>query len=139
MTMHASAINPFFAARFKCVAPAQRPQPEHRPEPEKRVYAKLPRAPKNASPVPELTSLYHNAEAGNYGDRGYPGNCGGNLIKDLLRFFRSGTVYDPMTGSGTCKNVCKQLGIYCWSNDLHQGFDACGPSPFHDAFAFCWL
>ncbi len=127
-------INPFYAARQARAAAAAQPAPRPRI-----VYAKLPLAPVNASPVPELTSLYHNAEAGNYGDRGYPGNCGGNLIRDLLRYFRPGTVWDPMTGSGTCRDVCKELGIYCWSNDLHQGFDACGPSPFHEAFAFCWL
>ncbi len=128
------SINPFYAARQ--ASPAAAPQPAPRP---RIVYAKLPLAPVNASPVPELTSLYHNAEAGKYGDRGYPGNCGGNLIRDLLRFFKPGTVYDPCTGSGTCRDVCKELGIYCWSSDLHQGFDACGPSPFHEAFAFCWL
>ena len=44
-----------------------------------------------------------------------------------------------MTGSGTCRDVCKELGVYCWSNDLHQGFDACGPSPFTEAFQFAWL
>ena len=49
------------------------------------VYAKLPAAPRTASPVPHLTSLYHFSEAGEYGDRSYPGNCGGNLIKDLLK------------------------------------------------------
>lgn len=132
--MHAQAtINPFYAARQS--RPAAAPQPS-RP---RAVYARLPLAPITASPVPELTSLYHNSRAGEYGDRGYPGNCGGNLIRDLLRFFKPATVYDPMTGSGTCRDVCKELGIYCWSNDLHQGFDACEPSPFRDAFAFCWL
>ena len=132
MTTGSTSINPFYASRLKRVAPRQ----EERDRP---VYARLPRAPINASPVPHLTSLYHFHRAGEYGDRGYPGNCGGNLIRDLLRFFRPGTVYDPMTGSGTCRDVCKQLGIYCWSNDLHQGFDACAPSQFKDAFAFCWL
>jgi hypothetical protein len=88
-----TTINPFLAARrFRRVAPTSRPQPERQPErhrePEQPVYARLPRAPRNASPVPHLTSLYHNAEAGDYGDRGYPGNCGGNLIKDLLRYFK---------------------------------------------------
>ena len=42
----------------------------------------------NASPVPHLTSLYHFHRAGEYGDRSYPGNCGGNLIKDLLLYFK---------------------------------------------------
>ena len=134
MTYLPVSVNPFYAARF-AYRPAT-PRPTGRP---RVVYARLPIAPVNASPVPELTSLYHNAEAGHYGDRGYPGNCGGNLIRDLLRYFRPGTVYDPMTGSGTCRDVCRELSLYCWSNDLHQGFDACGPSPFLEAFAFCWL
>src|SRR2546425_4982972 len=106
-----SIINPFFAPRFKRFAPAPRPEPAPRRQPEKPVYVMLPRVPINASPVPHLTSLYHNAEAGDYGDRGYPGNCGGNLIKDLLRYFKSRSCFDPMTGSGTCRDVCQELGI----------------------------
>src|SRR5579859_1109389 len=121
------AINPFYAARTSRVTKPDYAQPQD--EAYKPVYAKLPVAPVNASPVPHLTSLYHFDRAGEYGDRSYPGNCGGNLIKDLLRFFRVTTVYDPMTGSGTCRDVCKELGAYCWSGDLHSGFDACAPSP----------
>ncbi len=139
--MHTLAtINPFYAARLQQAAPAQRLQPERRPEPDRPVYAKLPRAPKNASPVPHLTSLYHFSRAGEYGDRSYPGNCGGNLIKDLLTFFAAKSVFDPMTGSGTCRDVCKELGIYCWSSDLHQGHDACDASQFPRAcFELAWI
>jgi hypothetical protein len=90
--------------------------------------------------VPHLTSLYHNAEAGSYGNRGYPGNCGGNLIKDLLTFFSARSVFDPMTGSGTCRDVCRELGIYCWSSDLHEGSDACDASKFpRSCFEFAWI
>jgi hypothetical protein len=139
MTMQA-IINPFFAARFKRITPTPRRERHPGHNSEQPVYAKLPRAPINASPVPGLTSLYHNAEAGNYGDRGYPGNCGGNLIKDLLRFYRVRSCFDPMTGSGTCRDVCNELGIYCWSSDLHQGQDACDASQFPRAcFEFCWI
>ena len=70
------------------------------------------------------------SRAGDYGDRSYPGNCGGNLIKDLLRYFKPFSVLDPMTGSGTCRDVCKELGIYCCSSDLHEGADACDASQF---------
>lgn len=131
--MTSQSINPFYAARSAprifTHTPALRP-----------VYAKLPRAPINASPVPHLTSLYHHAHAGEYGNRAYPGNCGGNLIKDLLRFFGPTSVLDPMTGSGTCKDVCTQLGLLCWSSDLHQGVDACAGTNFpSEAFDFCWL
>jgi hypothetical protein len=139
------SINPFLAARFKRLISAPRPQPrqhqEGRPEPEQPVYAKLPRAPRNASPVPHLTSLYHNAEAGPYGDRGYPGNCGGNLIRDLLRYFQpDGLILDPMAGSGTCADVCRELGLPCMSWDIHQGIDACDPQGFGPdaSSAFIW-
>ena len=116
-------INPFAAQQ--CLTP---------------TYAKLPRAPLNASPVPGLTSLYHNAKAGEYGDRSYPGNCGGNLIKDLLRYFGPEHVFDPMTGSGTCRDVCDELAIPCHSTDLKQGFDATNPEHYQElgTFDFIW-
>jgi hypothetical protein len=129
-----SKINPFYASRYQ-------PQPDATESPPPAsLFAKLPRIPVNGSPVPHLTSLYHNAEAGNYGDRAYPGNCGGNIIKDLLRFFRAKSVFDPMTGSGTCRDVCKELGVYCWSTDIRDGFDACDATRFpRDCFEFAWI
>jgi hypothetical protein len=92
------------------------------------------------SPVPHLTSLYHNARAGEYGNRSYPGNCGGNLIKDLLQYFTPTLVFDPMAGSGTCRDVCDELRIPCLSWDIHEGFDACDPVVFSAtaAFDFIW-
>jgi hypothetical protein len=132
-------INPFFAARFKRIAPAL--QPQRQQDPQQPVYARLPKAPKNASPVPHLTSLYHFHRAGEYGDRSYPGNCGGNLIRDLLLYFKpSGLVLDPMAGSGTCSDVCQELGIPCLDWDIHRGIDACDPQGFADveAFDFIW-
>jgi hypothetical protein len=128
-------INPFYAARLKRRAATPHSQSKRQP-----VYAKLPLAPVNASPVPHLTSLYHFHRAGEYGDRAYPGNCGGNLIKDLLKYFKPFSVLDPMTGSGTCRDVCIELGIYCWSNDLRDGADACDASQFpRRCFQFAWL
>jgi hypothetical protein len=129
--------NPFLAARFKRAAPTL--QPHYRPA-EQSVYARLPRAPKNGSPVPHLTSLYHFHRAGEYGDRSYPGNCGGNLIKDLLLYFRpGGMVCDPMSGSGTCQDVCKELGIPCMAWDIHRGVDACDPQGFgSEVFELIW-
>jgi hypothetical protein len=106
----------------------------------KPVYAQLPIAPRNASPVPHLTSLYHFSKAGDYGDRAYPGNCGGNLIRDLLHFFNVRSVFDPMTGSGTCRDVCREMGVYCYSSDLHQNIDACDATQFpRECFEFAWI
>jgi hypothetical protein len=104
------------------------------------AIAVLPRAPLNASPVPWLTSLYHRTIRGPYGDPRYPGNCSGELIKDLLRYFQPTLVYDPMTGSGTCKDVCTELGIDCCSDDIRFGADACDPGsvPQTLRFDFIW-
>ncbi len=128
------AANPFYAAR------RQRSAATAKTKPYQPVYAKLPRAPRNASPVPHLTSLYHFSRAGEYGDRSYPGNCGGNLIKDLIIFYAAKTVMDPMSGSGTCRDVCQELGVDCWSADIHHGFDACDPAAFPTdrTFDFIW-
>jgi hypothetical protein len=106
-----------------------------------RTVAVLPRAPVNASPVPWLTSLYHKPWRGDYGDSRYPGNCSGELIKDLLLYFRPTSVFDPMTGSGTCRDVCDELGIDCTSKDIRFGFDACDPDNYRDLprFDFVWL
>jgi hypothetical protein len=136
-------INPFYAARLKRTAPVPdaktSPRPKRQREIERPIYARLPRAPKTASPVPHLTSLYHFDRAGEYGDRSYPGNCGGNLIKDLLVYFKPGLVLDPMSGSGTCPDVCRELGIPCMAWDIHRGIDACDPQGFgNDTFDFIW-
>jgi hypothetical protein len=105
------------------------------------AIALLPRAPRNASPVPGLTSLYSKPYRGDYGDARYPGNCSGELIKDLLRYFRPRDVFDPMTGSGTCRDVCDELGLPCTSEDVRYGFDACDPANYRDlpGFDFVWL
>jgi len=133
MTTAFATINPAYAARNKRYvrqAPA---------EPMLPGYAKLPLAPRNASPVPHLTSLYHFESSGEYGDRSYPGNCGGNLIEDLLRFYQPGLVMDPFSGSGTCQDVCDALGIACMSWDIHRGLDACDPQGLaSEAFDFIW-
>ena len=94
----------------------------------------------NGSPVPHLTSLYHFDEPGDYGDRRYPGNCGGNLIRDLLLYFKPCHVFDPMTGSGTCADVCRELQIPCVSKDIRYGFDATDPACFDNLpqFDFIW-
>jgi hypothetical protein len=132
--MNTAAINPFYAARINRSAAVTSKAPRTTD------YAKLPYIPINGSPVPHLTSLYHFSRAGEYGDRSYPGNCGGNLIKDLLRYFQPQSVFDPMTGSGTCRDVCKELAIYCWSSDLHESVDACDASQLpRGCFEFAWI
>jgi hypothetical protein len=130
-------VNPFYRLA-RSASSTFRDRPSSTP-----VYAKLPAAPRNASPVPHLTSLYHFSRAGEYGDRSYPGNCGGNLIKDLLSFYHPASVFDPMTGSGTCRDVCRELEIPCVSTDLKCEFDATDPDSYlqfagSPRFDFIW-
>lgn len=35
-----------------------------------------------------------------------------------------------MQGSGTCADVCDELGLPCRAWDIHAGFDACDPAGF---------
>ncbi len=142
MTYAPTTINPFYTARIGRATRSLfgEPRPVPRREPEQPAYARLPQAPKNASPVPHLTSLYHFDDAGRNRDSRYPGNCGGNLIRDLLSYFKpQGLVWDPMSGSGTCADVCRELGIPCMSWDIHRGLDACDKGfPAIDMFEFIW-
>jgi hypothetical protein len=134
MTYTVASVNPFYAARVQRIAPVRQE------EPDQPLYARLPQAPITGSPVPHLTSLYHFHRRGDYGRSDWPGNCGGQLIADLLRFFRPSTVLDPMSGSGTAADVCRELGIPCRAGDIHLGFDACDPSgfPYRETFDFIW-
>lgn len=101
----------------------------------------LPLAPQTASPVPWLTSIHGTPGRGNYGDPAYRGNCSGLLIRDLLLYHQPRRVLDPMTGGGTCRDVCKELGIECVSLDIRTGQDASKPSAFWEdgTFDFIWL
>ncbi len=62
-------------------------------------------------------------DRGDYGKSSYRGNCSGLLVKDLICHFKPKTVLDPMEGSGTTRDVCKQFDIKYCGLDLHHGFD----------------
>jgi len=132
--MKRAMVNPFYLSRDQR-RPAAVPCTF-----ERSIYARIPLVPTNASPVPHLTSLCHFHRAGEYGDRSYPRNCGGNLIKNLLSYLRSGLVFNPMSGSGTCRDVCDEHGIPCIAWDIHQGYDAPDPAsaPAAETFDFVW-
>lgn len=62
-----------------------------------------------------------------YGNNKYRGNCSGLLIKDLLEYYKPKKVFDPMVGSGTTRDVCRELNIDHICLDLNPawgGFDA---------------
>lgn len=112
----------------------------HAPADRRRIV-ELPHAPKNASPVPGLTSIHSTLSRGPYGSRYYRGNCDGYLIRDLLRYFRPQRVLDPMTGSGTCRDVCRELGIVCHTMDIRRAQDATDPASYQHLplVDFVWM
>lgn len=101
----------------------------------------LPAAPATTSPVPHLTSIHANPRRGPYGSSRYRGNCGGYLIRDLLQYYQPKHVLDPMRGSGTCQDVCRELQITCTSMDIKAGDDAANPASYQgvDAVDFVWM
>lgn len=101
----------------------------------------LPPIPRTASPVPSLTSIHATEGRGPYGNAGYRGNCSGLLIRDLLRYYRPKRVLDPMTGGGTCRDVCRELDIECYAADLRTGFDALERLAYSGlgVFDFIWM
>ncbi|MBR9800430.1 hypothetical protein GYB59_01430 [bacterium] len=93
-------------------------------------FVSLPAAPVNTSPVPHLTSIHSRRGRGPYGNSSYRGNCGGYLIRDLIRYYQPRSVLDLMSGSGTCADVCQELQIPCQSMDLKNGQDAADPRSY---------
>lgn len=130
-----TTVNPFYAERN------QPPLPRRFAGIDRPTYVELPRAPLNASHVPELTSIHSVRQRGPYGDSRYRGNCDGMLIRNLVRYFRSQSVLDPMTGSGTCADVCRELSIPCHSMDIRRGQDAGDPASYAgiEPVDFVWL
>lgn len=115
--------------------------PATRPAGEPPTLVELPAAPRSASPAPQLTSLHARKDRGPYGSAGYRGNCGGYLIRDLIQYYAPRRVLDPMTGSGTCRDVCRELGVPCVSMDIRLGHDAADPHLYEviPTVDFVWL
>lgn len=74
-----------------------------------------------------LTSVASYFARGKYGNTNWRGNCSGLLLRDLLLHFRPNFVIDPMAGSGTMGDVCKELNVPHLLLDLNPkygGFNA---------------
>jgi hypothetical protein len=101
----------------------------------------LSECPRTAIPVPWLTSIHATPGRGDYGDPAYRGNCSGLLIRDLLVFFGAKRTLDVMEGGGTCRDVCKELGIDYVGRDLKSGFDSTRGELYEGVgkFDFIWL
>jgi len=74
-----------------------------------------------------LTTIVSYEDRNNkFGNNKYRGNCSGELIKDILEFYKPKKVFDPSVGGGTTKDVCEYLKIDNLCLDLNPkwgGFD----------------
>jgi predicted transcriptional regulator len=70
-----------------------------------------------------LTSLLRYPGRGPWGKGSYFGNCNGYLLVDLIDYFKPNSVFDPMEGSGTTREVCFDLKVDYEGRDIHSGFD----------------
>jgi predicted DNA-binding protein (UPF0251 family) len=70
-----------------------------------------------------VTSLLRYPDRGPWGKSSYFGNCTGYLPVDLIDYFKPDSVFDPMEGSGTTREVCADLKVDYEGRDLKTGFD----------------
>jgi len=70
-----------------------------------------------------LTSVVSFPERGPWGDARYHGNCSGHLVRMLVDLYQPRLVVDPMEGSGTSRQVCRDRGVPYRGLDLREGFD----------------
>jgi hypothetical protein len=79
-----------------------------------------------------------------WGDSRFRGNCDGRLFKNLVLRYGAASVADPMSGSGTTRDVVeglnryKKKGIRYWGSDLREGFDLTKQA-IPGTFDFLWI
>jgi hypothetical protein len=75
-----------------------------------------------------MNSIISYPQRGHYGNQQYRGNTSGYVIKDLIDHFKPRLFVDTCEGSGTSREVCKEMNIEYVGLDLHHGFDFCRDS-----------
>lgn len=69
------------------------------------------------------SSLMSFPNRGPWGNRNYRGNGSGFVQKGLIEHFRPDYFVDPAEGSGTSRDVARDLGVRYTGLDLHSGFN----------------
>ena len=70
-----------------------------------------------------MNSVMSFPERGNYGNSNWRGNTSGYVIKELIQHFNPKLFVDACEGSGTSRDVCKEMGIEYVGLDLYKGQD----------------
>ncbi len=70
-----------------------------------------------------MNSIISFPKRGPYGNPSWRGNTSGYVVKALLKYFMPNLFVDPAEGSGTSKDVAREMGIEYVGLDLHSGFN----------------
>lgn len=70
-----------------------------------------------------MKSIITFPERGPWGQSSWRGNCSGHVQRELIEHFKPQLFVDVCEGSGTSRDVCKELGIEYRGFDLHTGTD----------------
>jgi hypothetical protein len=70
-----------------------------------------------------MKSIISFPARGQWGQSSWRGNCSGYVQKELIEHFKPRLFVDVCEGSGTSRDVCKELGIEYRGFDLHTGTD----------------
>lgn len=70
-----------------------------------------------------MNSILSFPERGPYGKSSWRGNTSGHVIKELLNYYMPKLFVDPAEGSGTSRDVAKELECNYIGLDLHSGFN----------------
>jgi len=70
-----------------------------------------------------MKSVISFPDRGPWGKSSWRGNCSGHVIKELIDHFKPSTFVDVCEGSGTSREVCRDLGVSYYGFDLHSGTD----------------
>lgn len=70
-----------------------------------------------------MQSIISFPNRGPWGKSSWRGNCSGHVQKSLIEQFNPKLFVDVCEGSGTSRDVCRELGIDYVGLDIHSGFD----------------
>ena len=70
-----------------------------------------------------MNSVISFPERGKWGKSDWRGNCSGHIQRELIEHFNPRLFVDVCEGSGTSRDVCKDLGVEYRGFDLHTGTD----------------
>jgi hypothetical protein len=70
-----------------------------------------------------MKSVVSYPNRGQWGKSNWRGNTSGHIIKDMIEHFKPKLFVDACEGSGTSRDVCKEMGIGYVGLDLYKGQD----------------